>query len=176
MENSENISGMNIDIKNWEIERLQNLEANYVQKNATESKNLPSLAQIRVELLKRKCGEGLSISGEDIIENLKNLLENSPNGLTTYLKLWQKTKPGAPWNANNSINTVGKWLGLAMYTSITKNAPLYNIAVIRRNEEALTQDAKENIFNECVRLGYIKRDVNMDEFIDGEMLRIKSSL
>lgn len=94
----------------------------------------------------------------------------SDDGRVTYLEIWQAFRPGEEWKGNASVKIVGGSLGRVVEYCIRNGLPIFSVLVVPTGTRKLTDQAIQNIYNECRELG-VDTGIDAEAFIRREEAR-----
>ena len=149
-------------IEERSTKELENLRKNYLAKDKIEG-GPHTLVEVNKELLNRK---GSDLDGKDIVNAIISLTNNSPSGITTYGELFTKIH-NKKFIGNSSQSKISKDLDRVIYYCIQNELPIITTLVMRKNQEKLTEQAIQNIYDECKDLG-VDVPASPDTFVKSE--------
>lgn len=79
--------------------------------------------------------------------------QQSEDGLCTYGQIWSEFRPNTPWEGHKTLAVVASSLGRVVHYCVTNNVPILTALVVQTGTRLLSQEAVQNIHNECRDLG-----------------------
>jgi hypothetical protein len=140
------------DLSDTELDRF---EASYRRANKAEGGKY-SLSEILLEKRRRKPS---AFGVREVAAKIIELAKLSDDGLITYGDIWNAFRPGVPWEGHKTLRIVADSLYRVIHYCVTNQLPILTVLVVRGSNRRLTNEAIQNIFNECRELGV---DVGID--------------
>jgi hypothetical protein len=156
-------------IENLTDDDLENFVANYRHKERTEG-GLYSLAELSIEQCRRSpCPFGTREVAAKILE----LSRQSDDGVLTYGELWKSFRPDSPWVGYSTQQIVGQSLRRVVGYCVQHKLPIITVLVVNGTNRMLTEEAKDNIYNECKELG-VETGPHRDVFVEDQIGKAKA--
>jgi hypothetical protein len=130
-------------------QQLLNFIKSYGRAGKTEGGKF-SLAQLHVERLRRSPSER---SPHEVLKFVVEEARKDPSGTTTYGRVWEFLRPGAPWQGNHSGKLVGSTLGAVIAYCIRNDLPLASTLVVRSGSRKLSPEAIDAIYQDAKLYG-----------------------
>ncbi len=127
---------------------LNSFEANYRRANRTEGGKY-SLSEILLEKRRRTPS---AFGVREVAAKIIELAALTDDGLVTYGDIWNAFRPGIPWEGHKTLRIVADSLSRVIHYCVTNQLPILTVLVVRASNRKLTNEAIQNIFNECREL------------------------
>jgi hypothetical protein len=109
-----------------------------------------SLAELLLEQKRRSKSE---FYGRTVVEAIMYAARGSESCYTTYRDLHEQLYPGEPWKGNYSRSLMMQALDKAIHYCVGTKLPILSVLVVRSDDRKLSEQAIQNIYNECKEMG-----------------------
>lgn len=109
-----------------------------------------SVADVRAEMQRRRPHD---FDPRQVAATILEQAKGSPNGLTTYSRVWTAMTSGAKWVGNSTQSKMGRELANVLAYCHQKELPILTVLVVRQSDGTLSDKAVERICEECEALG-----------------------
>ncbi len=109
-----------------------------------------SLAELLLEQKRRSKSE---FDGRTVVEAIINAARGSESCYTTYRELQEQLYPGESWKGNYSRSLMMQALDKAIHYCVGTKLPILSVLVVRSDDRKLSEQAIQNIYNECKEMG-----------------------
>lgn len=104
-------------------------------------------------LLEQKRRSKSDFNGRVVVEAIIKAARASESGTLTYGHLHEQLYPGRSWEGNHSQNLMTRALDKAVHYCAEGKLPILTVLVVRANDKGLSEQAIQNIYNECREIG-----------------------
>jgi hypothetical protein len=109
-----------------------------------------SLADVRAEI---QCRRPRTFDPRKLAATILEQAKVSPNGYTTYGRVWTAMTNSAGWAGNSTQSKMGKELANVLSYCHQNKLPILTTLVVRQTDGTLSAKAIERICEECEALG-----------------------
>ena len=161
-----NASTRRIAIADMTNQQLLNLEQNYFAKGVIKG-GIFSLAEVRAEKFKRLAN---GLDGQQIFQLILDLSNDTADGFTAYIDLWNAIFPHQDWCGQHSVRIMMEIMHEAFIYCVENKLPIVTVLVVGANTRCLSTKAIKNIYESAHNLGV---DVGLDAngFVEGQILK-----
>jgi hypothetical protein len=128
---------------------LEIMEANYRRAGRTEGGKF----SLREVLLERKRRKPSAFDTREVAARIVELAGCSADGFVTYGEIWKSFRPESQWEGHKNLRIMADTLGRVIYYCVKHQLPILTVLVVRGSNRKLSDQAIENIYNECRELG-----------------------
>ncbi|UTW59783.1 hypothetical protein KFE96_05630 [Kordiimonas sp. SCSIO 12603] len=159
-----------MSLKNWKKKDIESFIANYKRLGKTEGGKY-SLAELEEELRERKA-KSANLEPKYVLSQICELSKKSKNGFLFYGDLWKRIFPDEKWSGHKSLRKIADELYAVIRYCVKNDLPIMTALVINSVTKDLTEEAIQNIYEECLREGKVI-SVSAEKFVRSEVLRAK---
>lgn len=103
-------------------------------------------------------------STESIIAHMIVLSSKSPDGLMTYVDLWNALYPQTPWRGHGALHIIGKVMGRVTAHCVDQGLPILTTLIVQKGTRRMSEFAMKNVFAACKERGMKTDHVNAIAF------------